>query len=59
VFGKHQAGIPEFHFANLIEDAKWLKMAMTDAKTVIGCDDLLSKKLKNEVIKSIDSYHLD
>lgn len=59
VFGKNQAGIPHFNFANIIEDGPLLKKALMDATMVIDSNDVLSVALKNEVIQSIESYHLD
>lgn len=59
VFGKHQAGIPHFNFANIIEDGQLLKKALSDASVVIESEDKLAVRLKNEVIQSIESYHLD
>jgi ATP-dependent DNA helicase RecG len=59
VFGKHQAGIPNFHFVNIIEDSDLLKKALSDARLLIDANDELSNQLKNQVIQTIESYHLD
>lgn len=59
VFGKNQAGVPHFNFANLIEDDDLLQNALSDAREMIDWHDSLSVKLKNDVIKTIESYHLD
>lgn len=59
VFGKNQSGIPNFTFANLIEDTKLLSMAQEDAKQMIHANDAKSNILKEKVIQTIDSYHLD
>jgi ATP-dependent DNA helicase RecG len=59
VFGRNQSGVPNFSFANLIEDTDLLSMAQEDAKSIINADDAKSNSLKEKVIQSIDSYHLD
>jgi len=59
VFGKNQSGIPNFTFANMIEDRDILSMAQADAKEIINANDSKSNILKEKVIKTIDSYHLD
>jgi ATP-dependent DNA helicase RecG len=59
VFGRNQAGIPNFNFANLINDNDLLKLALEDAKDMIHMEDGLSKRMINQVKKQLDSYHLD
>lgn len=59
VFGKHQAGIPHFNFANLIDDGELLKKALSDAKLLADSLDPLAEQLKKQVIQTIESYHLD
>ena len=59
VFGKNQAGIPNFNFANIVEDEELLKIALEDAKEILIKTDNASKSLKDKVIQTIESYHLD
>ena len=59
VFGKTQAGIPNFKFANLINDEEIREKAFHDAKRVIESNDAISRKLTNACLKSIESYNLD
>ncbi|MFA7075344.1 MAG: ATP-dependent DNA helicase RecG [Candidatus Izemoplasmatales bacterium] len=59
VFGFAQSGIPNFRYANLISDEVLRKLAFDDAKTVITTSDIVSKKLVNKVLKTIESYNLD
>jgi ATP-dependent DNA helicase RecG len=59
VFGRNQAGIPNFNFANLINDDELLKIALEDARDMIHMEDSQSKRMINQVKKQLDSYHLD
>ncbi|PKK95476.1 MAG: ATP-dependent DNA helicase RecG [Tenericutes bacterium HGW-Tenericutes-5] len=59
VFGKTQSGIPNFKFANLINDVEVREKAFLDAKRVIDSNDFISRKLTNACLKSIESYNLD
>ena len=58
-FGKHQAGIPNFDYANIIEDKTILAWTKADADEIIEDPDLQSIALKDKVIKTLESYHLD
>ncbi|HKL47683.1 MAG TPA: ATP-dependent DNA helicase RecG [Candidatus Izemoplasmatales bacterium] len=59
VFGKNQSGIPQFNFANLIEDRELFAWAQEDARMIIDSQDIKSLTLKENIIKTLDSYHLD
>ncbi|MGM0495733.1 MAG: ATP-dependent DNA helicase RecG [Bacillota bacterium] len=59
VFGKNQAGIPNFNYANIIEDKQLLSITKADAKTLIRNNDYQAKKLTEKIIKTLDSYNLD
>lgn len=59
VFGKNQAGIPDFAFANIIDDSDLFAITLEDANTIVKSSDFESKEMMNRVIKSLDSYHLD
>jgi len=59
VFGKHQSGIPNFNFANIVDDEPLLNLTIKDAQIICTSKDQDSIKLKNKILESLDSYHLD
>ncbi|QWC00439.1 ATP-dependent DNA helicase RecG [Mycoplasmatota bacterium] len=59
IFGKNQAGIPNLNFANIINDQNILNDALKDAYGILDSSDDLTMQLKNKVLKSLESYHLD
>ena len=59
VFGKNQAGIPNFNYANIIEDKKLLRLTRIDAKTILNDNNYEAKQYKKKIIKTLDSYNLD
>ncbi|MFW5794417.1 MAG: ATP-dependent DNA helicase RecG [Bacillota bacterium] len=59
VFGKNQAGIPEFNYANIIEDKKILALTRNDAKKIISDNSYQANAFKEKIIKTLDSYNLD
>lgn len=59
VFGKNQTGIPQFNFANIVDDELILKKALEDSTIMIKANDLLAKQYKTMVLDEIESYHLD
>jgi len=59
IFGKNQAGIPHLNFANIIEDQEILEKALMDAYELINKNDPKINQLKNQVINTLESYHLD
>ncbi|MFP4477818.1 MAG: ATP-dependent DNA helicase RecG [Candidatus Izemoplasmatales bacterium] len=59
IFGKNQSGIPSFNFANIIEDQALLEKALLDASQMMDANNPKINRLKNQVIKTLESYHLD
>jgi ATP-dependent DNA helicase RecG len=52
LFGLEQAGMPQFHFANLIRDQHILAKARTDAFAIIK-DDPFLREGKHELVRNI------
>lgn len=50
IFGTQQSGLPQFKYANLIEDQDLLEEAKQDAFNIITSDPLLSKG-ENQIVK--------
>ncbi|MDA3931462.1 MAG: ATP-dependent DNA helicase RecG [Tenericutes bacterium] len=59
IFGKNQAGIPNLSFANIVEDQELLEQALTDASQLVNINNPEINQLKNQVLKTLESYHLD
>jgi ATP-dependent DNA helicase RecG len=59
VFGSMQSGVPNFRFANIINDIELRDFAFEDAKILLSKNDPISKRLVSQVLKTIDSYNLD
>jgi ATP-dependent DNA helicase RecG len=57
VFGTNQSGLPEFKFANLINDQDWLHKAKIDAQLIIDEDPDLQAE-KNSLIKNYYQKHV-
>ena len=51
MFGTQQSGLPEFKFANLITDQKWLTVAKNEAQLIVEEDPEFNLE-KNQIIKS-------
>lgn len=59
LLGFAQTGIPEFKMANLILDQDLIQSVRMDAMDLVKRGDNESLKYKSEVLKKIDTYHLD
>lgn len=59
VFGSIQSGVPNFRYANIINDVELRDSAFADAKILLSKNDPISKRLVSQVLKTIESYNLD
>lgn len=59
VFGLHQAGMPRFMMANLLDDTALFDQAQNDAVDVFSSEEHKAKVLKKQAMKHADGFHLD
>ncbi len=49
LLGRHQSGLPQFHYANLIEDQHILQVAQTDVKEIMAKPDIIEETEFNQI----------